>query len=244
MREETLALVLRKIGPFQFSAIERFEAGAATPNDDGYMCDGMICRDLRYPQIDSPVAPGAERWNADMAAWAEETYRARTAAPPAGMTDLSVEALVMFADVDFISVERGAVWFTEGSARSGSALERDNRWLSSGRKLEPGDLFDPATDWAGALKQAAAAELAKQHPNVKMTEAIERARPPIPPTGRSRNRRSSSISIRARANSAPRRASRGARSPTIWSRRFPWHSTWIDAHMARPHGIHSNMPFQ
>jgi hypothetical protein len=141
------------------------------------MCDGMICRDLRYPQIDSSVAPGTERWNADMAAWAEETYRARTAAPPAGMTDLSVEALVMFADVDFISVERGAVWFTEGSARIGSALERDNRWLSSGRKLEPGDLFDPATDWAGALKQAASAELAKQHPNVKITETIERQAP-------------------------------------------------------------------
>jgi uncharacterized protein YecT (DUF1311 family) len=176
-RNETLTLATRKVGPFQFFAAERFEAGAATPQDTNYMCPGMICRDLRYPQIDSPVTPATERWNAAMAAWAEQAYKARTQSPPPGMTDLSVEAMVMFADVDFISIERGAIWLTEDSPRVSIDLERDNRWLTSGKALEPGDLFDPAQDWAGALKQAATAQLAQKHPTVKIADTIARQAP-------------------------------------------------------------------
>ena len=53
-------------------------------------------------------------------------------------------------------------------------IERDHRWLTANRPLSPDDLFVPARDWAGALKQAAAAELARQHPTVKIPEVIER----------------------------------------------------------------------
>jgi uncharacterized protein YecT (DUF1311 family) len=176
-RNETLTHVTRKVGPFQFFAAERFEAGAATPKDTNYMCPGMICRDLRYPQIDSPATPATERWNAAMAAWAEQAYKTRTQSPPPGMTDLSVEALVVFADADFIGVVRGAIWSTEGSPRVSIDLERDHRWLASGKALAPGDVFDPAQDWAGALQQAATAQLAKQHPTVKIAETIARQAP-------------------------------------------------------------------
>ena len=176
-RTEMLALMARKLGPYQFTTVERLESGEATPLDTDSMCVGMICRDVRYPWIAAPSTQQTVTWNGLTAAWAETAFAKRIDNPPPGMTDLTVEVLVTFADRDFISVALGEIWWTAGNPLPTIVIERDHRWLSSQRPLAPADLFDPARDWAGALKQAATAELARQHPTVKIPDVIERQAP-------------------------------------------------------------------
>ena len=176
-RTEMLALMARKIGPYQFTTIERLESGEATPLDTDSMCVGMICRDLRYLWIAAPSTQQTVTWNGLMMAWAETAFAKRIDNPPPGMTDLTVEMLVTFADRDFISVALGQIWWSVGNPLPSIVIERDHRWLSAQRPLVPADLFDPARDWAGALKQAATAELARQHPTVKIPGVIERQAP-------------------------------------------------------------------
>jgi hypothetical protein len=176
-RTETLALMARKLGPYRFTTIERLESAEETPLATDGMCVGMICRDLRYPWIAWPATQQTVTWNGLAAAWAETTFAKRIRTPPPGMTDLVVEMVVTFADRDFISAELGQIWWTPGNPFPTIVIERDHRWLSSQRTLAPNDLFDPARDWAGALKQAATAELARQHPTVKLPDVIERQAP-------------------------------------------------------------------
>ena len=108
-RTEALALMVRKLGPYQFTTIERLESGEATPLATDSMCVGMICRDLRYPWIVAPATQQTVIWNGLMMASAETTFAKRKRSPPPGMTDLTVEVLVTFVDRDFISVEFGQI---------------------------------------------------------------------------------------------------------------------------------------
>jgi hypothetical protein len=177
LRTDMLAPMVRKLGPYQFTTIERLESGEATPLDTDSMCVGMICRDLRYPWIAAPATEQTATWNGLTAAWAEATFAKRIDNPPPGMTDLTVELLVTFADPDFISVALGEIWWTAGSPLPTIVIDRSHRWLTANRPLAPADLFDPGRDWATALKQAATAELARQHPTVKIAQTIERQAP-------------------------------------------------------------------
>lgn len=170
VRTEALLFAIRKVGPFQLSLVERVE-GSDTFSSKWFLCPGMVCHELRYAQIDSPMTPATERWNRMIADWATTTFAEQSAAPAGDVTDFAVEAAVPFAASDFISAERGVLSFVDGKARF--AFRRSNRFLSADRELVAADLFDPASDWASALKQAATQQLAKQHPNVSWAEPIE-----------------------------------------------------------------------
>ncbi len=76
-RTEMLAIMARKLGPYQFTTIERLESGEATPLATNSMCVGMICRDVRYPWIASPSTQDTVIWNGLTAAWAETTFAKR-----------------------------------------------------------------------------------------------------------------------------------------------------------------------
>ena len=177
LRAETLARAAPAFGPYRFIAVERFEAGEATPLATDSVCVGMICRDLRYAQIDAPDSSESRRWNATTAAWARQAYRARLDTPPEGMTDLSVEVLVIYSEADFVSAQRAVTWWAVGNVFPVIEIVCDNRWLITGEPLAPTDLFDPAGDWAAALQRAAAAQIAQRHPTVTLTETVARQVP-------------------------------------------------------------------
>ena len=67
-RLTTLKTVPVTRGPFTFIPVERFGFQKSPNDDESGLTPGWTITVQRYPQIDNPATPEAQRWNAAMAA--------------------------------------------------------------------------------------------------------------------------------------------------------------------------------
>ncbi|NJM92740.1 MAG: DUF1311 domain-containing protein [Rhodospirillaceae bacterium] len=158
LRSGELAHFIPKIGPYQFLYVTRFEDR------------GSVSADIGYLQIDSPLTAATERWNEQMAGWSLDACGAKV---EDAEIDLSIDLSVTFAEPRFISATCAAEWRPKLLFHGGASdVKHSNRWLLSERELEAADLFDPATDWKGALQRAALRHLVEDESDVDWAEVV------------------------------------------------------------------------
>jgi uncharacterized protein len=159
-RLTTLKKVPVTRGPFTFIPVERFGFQKSPGDDEAGMAPGWTITVQRYPRIDNPATPEAQRWNAAMAAkYAPEPLRGPD-------DDAEVDILETFtihsASPTLISMSSEGYVYPHGAAHGTEGAQTSNHLLPQTRELSPADLFHLDRGWQTFLSNRCFTDLTAQ----------------------------------------------------------------------------------
>ena len=156
-----------QVGPFRFVYVEHYEA-FRIKGEDPEIEGQLVNHQVNYPQIDAPRNLETERWNKFVADRVQGNIDEPYMEEPHDIVDVSVGATVNAASSEVISAELGAWYYGHGMAHGWYYPEQTNILLKTGRRIEPADLFDDATQWREALLRRCLPELTGRNPELDL----------------------------------------------------------------------------
>ncbi|MES1158976.1 MAG: DUF3298 domain-containing protein [Terricaulis silvestris] len=159
-RLRDVANAVQRNGGYTFQRVELLDAApvtAALRASSGLGSDAppAITREIRYPRIDGPLSPQAQRFNQLVAQ--QPQYRMQDA------TNETVEYHIAYAGPDVISVRFDSSADTLGAAHPSNDSKAVTVLMRQGRTLLASDVFRAGSGWEDFLTQRAVADLTRQY---------------------------------------------------------------------------------
>ncbi|HVZ99722.1 MAG TPA: hypothetical protein VG841_05365 [Caulobacterales bacterium] len=151
---------VQRVGGYTFQRVELLDAAPVTTAlraSSGLGADAppAILREIRYPRIDMPATPQAQRFNELVAQ--EPQYRLQDA------TNETVNYRIVYAGPDIVSVRFDLSADALGAAHPSDDSKAVTVLMRQGRQLEAADVFRAGSGWEDFLTQRAVAELTRQY---------------------------------------------------------------------------------
>jgi uncharacterized protein len=144
-RLTSLKTVPTTSGAFTFIPVESFGFQKSPKDDEGGMIPGWTITFLRYPRIDNPTTPEAQRWNDAIAA--KSSNEALRGPNDDAELDIEESFTIHSASPALISMSSEGYVYPHGAAHGTEGAQTSNYLLAQSRELSPADLFDPNQDW-------------------------------------------------------------------------------------------------
>jgi uncharacterized protein len=164
-RLEQLEQAGKRIGPFVFNRIDKFDVDPA-PTVPGHAPDFSV-EHVAFPQIDNPQSPELAAWN--KASWRDlypnpASCRQNCGDGEGTPEDTSLDYELTFANKSLISVTWRNDNYYHGAAHGQVYSKSLNTLLRPGLPaLSAADIFGPGEGWTGKLQKLFRAELAAGH---------------------------------------------------------------------------------
>lgn len=164
---------VQRVDGYTFQRVELLDAApvtAALRASSGLGDDAppAIVREIRYPRIDQPQTPQAERFNQLVAQ--QPQYRLQEA------TNETVEYRIAYAGPDIISVRFDSSADTLGAAHPSNDSKAVTVMMREGRPLQAADVFRAGSGWEDFLTQRAVTDLTRQFKDYDFTPAASDVR--------------------------------------------------------------------